>query len=665
MRPTPRSAIIAPLFVWRDMVSDTRIIPVPSQRPRFVCTHCWFVFEDDRALTCPSPEGICRNPRPEGGWSALPYRVRGNFVLQSLLGRGGMGAVFLAWNTEHERPVALKVAQRLGSEKSQQQIREMFEHEARQSTFLATYPKHYVSVLSFGVEAARDAQSDGIAFLEMEYVQLPTLHMLLRETPMPPLRVARIGAALAQSLIPMHQHRLVHRDLKPGNVFVHEGGIQTETRVFDFGVCVPEGADPNRTSFAHLYPQREVIPGTDVYMSPEQMDRQPLYVESDIHAVGSILWRLCTKNVPFRAVGPDQQTKLDDRRKRVQTVPSRPDSMPQGLYDILKQALDPNPDKRFPQPPGNARDYTPAMGLMRALQGFADDLVRERRAQTEKSRQQVRSLVSKAQLIENKVERAAQLAAHVQGMLDELRALAEYLEEDDGEKSNSTTDALATLAAKVRALEDEASRLIGGIDPPPVPPVPQRWRGWLPWTIAGLSALVAVAAAMKPSGPTGSGGVEVAGPKPPPPNPPEDITQFPPVPDGGPTIGDAPTPVGNPEPDPGQQPDAETAAPPVTPTPTPTPPPACSKVTVELAFDMVARVETGQRIWEEAKTIELEVSPGGPDITVSYQDVDSVGDPGAPCQPQQKTFTTAELIDEKACTARPPKDPIAVCPKTR
>lgn len=635
-----------------------------SQAPQFVCDRCWWLFNDFHAPVCPEPENICRQPRPVSGWPTMPHKFREKFLLEERLGRGGMGAVFRAWNLQSGREVALKVAQLLGGRDIQERIRQLFADEAAQAGFLGRFPKNYVAVSGYDIETHGDAENRA-AYLEMEYVELPTLHHLLKETPMTPLRVAHLGAAVAASLAPMHKHNLVHRDLKPANVFVSEKRSGTWARLFDFGLCVPADLDPNDSEAANSYPSRNFIPGTDDYMSPEQMDLRPLDVESDIHALGSILWRLSSNRVPFPAVGENQRAKLEYRKKLVQNVPPRPETMPPGLYDILKIALDVDPDKRFPVPPGvAAKKHTPALAFQRALEKFAADYIRERRIQTGRIVEVLQQLRTRTAEVLARFNKVATLATDARALGNELGRRVNELTDNEGEPPIPTPEEIDELKQRVHQLERDMNAVaeIGEKR------ARSRIWAWVPWSIAVLALgimVLSITGRNTGGAETGKTVAPVVAPKvgedtqkPKSPDPVADVVgQKPPVDQRLQDTEPAPTqpPAISPEPVKPPDPVLDDAQPVLAARP------ACQKVPVTFRFDFKVDATVGQQKWNKAQEITVSVPVDSGDVVLDYQESDSAEIGSADCR-VSRPYRVDELIDMETCTAKPLQT-LEACPR--
>ena len=223
----------------------------------------------------------------EAGQSLSHYR------LVEKIGEGGMGVVWKAEDTVLGRTVAIKVL--LADLSRDEERRRMFFQEAKSASSVST--AHIVQVYEFGREGERD-------FLVMEYVEGKPLTKLLLGRPLPPHKVAEFGAQIARALGKAHRAKLVHRDLKPGNVLVTPEG---EVKVVDFGLATLfRRADTTRlheaTTVVNQGAKEETrtLAGTLPYMSPEQVRLEDLDGRSDIFSLGTILYEMATGQLPFQ-----------------------------------------------------------------------------------------------------------------------------------------------------------------------------------------------------------------------------------------------------------------------------------------------------------------------------------------------------------------------------
>ncbi|KUH88527.1 MULTISPECIES: protein kinase [unclassified Mycobacterium] len=205
----------------------------------------------------------------------------GRYRVDTLIATGGMSAVYRGLDLRLDRPVALKVMDARYAGDTQFLTR--FQREARAVARL-TDP---------GLVAVYDQGGGGVGghppFLVMELVEGGTLRELLRERgPMPPHAAAAVLAPVLGGLAAAHRAGLVHRDVKPENVLISDGG---DVKIADFGL-VRAVAEAKITSTS-------VILGTAAYLSPEQVSTGDADPRSDVYAVGILTYELLTGHTPF------------------------------------------------------------------------------------------------------------------------------------------------------------------------------------------------------------------------------------------------------------------------------------------------------------------------------------------------------------------------------
>jgi len=206
------------------------------------------------------------------------------YELEQLVGRGGMGWVFRAYDTELNRTVAVKILAMhliaIGT------ARERFVREARAVASLS-HP-HIVPMY--------DIVTDGeVPALVMQFIAGETLQRRISQRgPMPLEDVLQIGIQLADALALAHSHGLVHRDIKPGNVLLEADG--SRAMLSDFGLV--RALDDAALTHSGL------LAGTPDYMSPEQARGQTVDARSDLFSLGSVLYTMLVGHPPFRAPEP-------------------------------------------------------------------------------------------------------------------------------------------------------------------------------------------------------------------------------------------------------------------------------------------------------------------------------------------------------------------------
>jgi serine/threonine protein kinase len=270
----------------------------------------------------------------------------GPFRVLRVLGRGGMGIVFLAEDTALHRLVALKVLQpRLHSESGAES---RFLREAR--TLAGLRHEHLVTVYQLGHEG--DA-----VYYAMELQQGETLDDWLRRTPAPPVdEIVRLGREIASGLAYIHQQGLVHRDIKPANIWLEAA---RRVKILDLGLARPVQDDLNLTAAG-------TILGTPGYMSPEQARGKALDGRSDLFSLGCVLYRMCTGQAPFQ--GDSMMAVLTSLAVDVPTpVHVMAAHIPPALSDLVAELL----AKRVEDRPHSAAAVIERLAALAAANGAA------------------------------------------------------------------------------------------------------------------------------------------------------------------------------------------------------------------------------------------------------------------------------------------------------
>jgi len=222
----------------------------------------------------------------------------GRYTVTRLLGRGGMGAVFLAHDTQMDRPVALKIPVFGGTLTAGQ--KERFFREARAISAL----RHPNLCPVFDVD-----EEQGIVYLTMAYIDGQPLSALIQRGPVDPAKAVELVRRVARAMHEAHAHGTIHRDLKPANILIDKGG---EPVVMDFGLARratwaedSKSDAPTKPADAGLTQFGSVL-GTPAYMPPEQArgDVSAIGPRSDVYALGVILYELLTGRRPFAATDP-------------------------------------------------------------------------------------------------------------------------------------------------------------------------------------------------------------------------------------------------------------------------------------------------------------------------------------------------------------------------
>jgi serine/threonine-protein kinase len=261
----------------------------------------------------------------------------GRYVLQHLLGQGGMASVHLAHDTVLGRPVAIKTLHtELGREAS---FRERFRREAQAVARLQH--TNIVTVYDSGEEVTPDGAT--VPYIVMEYVEGQSLRDVLNQSiaehgAMPAEQALKITAAVLAALDVSHDQGLVHRDIKPGNVMVNTKGV---VKVMDFGIARAMQSGVSSMT------QTGMVVGTPQYLSPEQALGKSVDARSDLYSVGCMLFELLTGQLPF-----DGDSPFSIAYKHVQEEPPTTSSLNRAVTPavdaLVSRALRKDPAHRFP-----------------------------------------------------------------------------------------------------------------------------------------------------------------------------------------------------------------------------------------------------------------------------------------------------------------------------
>jgi serine/threonine-protein kinase len=321
-----------------------------SHDPALAPTMAGVTRETVVTLDAASVSGTSHSATHESGGalSSAPSILAGRWVIQGLIGAGGMGAVYRAHDRELDDVVALKMLRSdlLGADGIERFRREV--KLARKVTH-----KNVARVFDMG-------EHEGVRFFTMECVEGESLRgVVAREGALGLARVLSFGREICRGLAAAHEVGVIHRDLKPDNVLV---GLDGRVALTDFGIAasMDAAADGSKsTSFL----------GTPAYMAPEQVDRaSPIGPGADIYAVGALLFELATGQPPFKG---DTALALAVARL-VQPPPDpralRPD-LPRELAEIILRAMARKSEDRFPSAEalGQALDLVPTHESLRTI----------------------------------------------------------------------------------------------------------------------------------------------------------------------------------------------------------------------------------------------------------------------------------------------------------
>lgn len=263
------------------------------------------------------------------------YQARklGRYRLEAPIGEGGMNEIWLAWDDGLRRNVALKLLRSTGRPDSAAVLR--FEQEAYAASKLND--PHTIRIFDFG------ASDDGIYYIAMEYLRGIDLARLVREhgrLPVP--RALRFARQACTSLIEAHEAGIIHRDIKPHNLFVTcVGGDHDFLKLLDFGVArVVSSTMATLTTTGNIY-------GTPAFMAPEACRGEPADARSDVYSLGATLYFLLTGAPPFEGVNIGQLFVAHLTQDPIPPGRVREEQIAEGVDALVLRCLAKDPSLRF------------------------------------------------------------------------------------------------------------------------------------------------------------------------------------------------------------------------------------------------------------------------------------------------------------------------------
>ena len=231
----------------------------------------------------------------------IGHLLRGRYQITDIIGEGGMGVVYEAWDTQVERKVAIKLV------RSDTTTDRKFITRFRRELEITSQLRHPSTIRVF----EHGELEDGRPYMVMELLTGESLADRLERGHVPEMEALQIARQVAESLSEAHEHGVFHRDLKPDNIFIETVGVSKVVKVLDFGIA--GGVDATRLT------QAGEVFGTPQYMSPEQCNGLPLDHRTDIYSLAIILFEMIEGRPPFSAETP-MATMLKHVRAKVPTM---------------------------------------------------------------------------------------------------------------------------------------------------------------------------------------------------------------------------------------------------------------------------------------------------------------------------------------------------------
>jgi len=264
-----------------------------------------------------------------------PYvgRQIGQYELRSLIGQGGMAVVYRANQPGLNRDVAIKIVSRLLTQDPL--FRQRFEREVS----LVAQLEHASIVPVF----EHGTTEDGTTYLAMRYIKGGSLGERLNTGPLPLSQIRDWLRQIASALDYAHAQKVIHRDIKPGNILLDE---QNSAYLVDFGLArmVDIEGDPKRKT--ENLTQTGSFIGTPAYMSPEQINQDKLDPRSDVYSLGVVLYEMVTGVLPFQADSAFRMMQAHLVDLPIPPSKFRAD-LSVAIEQVLLKALDKDPSKRY------------------------------------------------------------------------------------------------------------------------------------------------------------------------------------------------------------------------------------------------------------------------------------------------------------------------------
>ena len=274
----------------------------------------------------------------------------GSFEIGEMIGRGGMGVVYLARDTKLDRSVAIKSMPAELQADSTAQMR--FKREAK---LLASLNHPNIAVIHDIIE-----QDAGSGYLVLEYIPGQTLAERIAHKPLKLQDALSIGGQIAEALLGAYEQGVTHRDLKPGNIKITPEG---RVKVLDFGLAKASATQDEKADITITQPGR--IVGTPAYMSPDQARGNPTDHRTDIWSFGCVMYEMLTGRLPFEGeTATDTVARVLEHQPDWQALPQQ---TPTNIRVMLRRCLEKNPRQRLQHIGDAALEINETLNLPKAV----------------------------------------------------------------------------------------------------------------------------------------------------------------------------------------------------------------------------------------------------------------------------------------------------------
>ncbi|MFY9224284.1 MAG: protein kinase [Blastocatellia bacterium] len=288
-----------------------------------------FLLETENSGSSTSNATTQFNKDKESWEPIIGTEFDGKYKIEEKIGEGGMGLVYRANHIFIDRPVAIKFLRQ--EYLTDTAAIERFKLEARAAARIQ-HP-NVTTILDFGI-------SGGTFYLVMEYLEGFSLRKQLKTNGALSLKdTIRIMLQVCDALDAAHKSNIIHKDLKPDNIFIHiKDGVE-QVKVLDFGIAEIVGRVVNEQD-------QSLLAGTPHYMSPEQYQNDPVSPATDIYSLGIILFEMLTGQLPFDEISP-VSLALRHLSSPPPKVTSLMPKVPIEFEEIVNKALAKQPEKRY------------------------------------------------------------------------------------------------------------------------------------------------------------------------------------------------------------------------------------------------------------------------------------------------------------------------------